>query len=218
MPPCYDLNDGLNKLRPIETIVHPSLATLNLSSRISGVEYVASYNWADNEWPTIIVPGTRSQSFLAYRFTLHTGSPREWAEPSVPFKTTADTGIHFVDQNGFRLPSSPLLPILKAADALRSDVDWPSIDFIIDRNSLRMLSRWIDGTTKKDFRIDLDLAGDRTILFIRRDKSTREIMAGMTFRYGFESATTKVVEGLENSTGHYRIIKYVSAIHQHVVQ
>lgn len=144
------------------------------------------------------------------------GSPPEWQNRPPPYAVPADTGICFSDQNGFRMPSSTLLPLItavdkKAADPESADFDWASVDFVTDRNGLRKLLRWIDGKADKDFRIDTQLAGDSTVLFNRWDKRTREEFNGRTYGFNFEKASTRPAKGCENSTGHHRIITYVRA-------
>jgi len=110
-----------------------------------------------------------------------------------------------------------LLPLLKAVDAKtledpsQPEIDWPSIDFVTDRNGLRKLLRWInpppDGT--KDFRIDMQLAGKHTILFSRWEKRHREESKSWTYGLNFEKASTTPAEGCTRSTGYHRIVKYV---------
>lgn len=134
----------------------------------------------------------------------------------------ADIGLFFVDQNGFRMPSDVLLPLITAVEKVNDDsgnpaaFDWAGkdIDFVTDRNGLRKLMRWIDGENAdeppKDFRIDMQLAG-RTVLLNRWEKRTRENFSGFSFGFNFEKASTDPALGCEDSTGHHRIIQYVCA-------
>ena len=46
----------------------------------------------------------------------------------------------------------------------RASIDWSTVDFVTDRNGLRKLLRWAKGTKCDDFRIDTQIAGERTIL------------------------------------------------------
>lgn len=115
------------------------------------------------------------------------------------------------------MPSAVLRPLLEAVDQrikLDSDivVDWASVDFVTDRNNLRKLLRWISGNTTRDFRIDLQLAGTGTVLMNRWERRTRELLSGRTFGFNFEKASTNVPQGCEKSTGHHRIIRYVSSV------
>ena len=103
---------------------------------------------------------------------------------------------------------------LAADNTDASDLEWSELDFVTDRNNLRKLLRWLkgvpDGEELKDFRIDMQLAGKKTVLLNRWEKRTRETMPGNTFGFGFEKAATNAVNGCAGSTGHHRIIKYVS--------
>jgi hypothetical protein len=117
----------------------------------------------------------------------------------------------FADQNGFRLPSATLLPLMVAVNQCSEDkFDWSAIDIVTDRNGLRKLMRWIrGGSDVREFRIDLELAG-KTVLFNRWEKQTKEVFSGYTYGFNFEKATTKKRGDCVGSTGHHRIIRYVS--------
>ncbi|EEB91657.1 hypothetical protein MPER_09952 [Moniliophthora perniciosa FA553] len=160
------------------------------------VQYVGSYNWIEETGATIIVPG----------------SPPQWIEKPTPYDVPADRGEVFIDQNGFRVPSATLLPLMVAVDQHAEDeskpFNWSSIDIVTDRNGLRKLLRWIrGGTDVRDFRIDLQLAG-KTVLFNRWEKQTKEQMPGYTYGFNFEKVNTKQRGDCERSTGHHRIVKY----------
>jgi hypothetical protein len=76
----------------------------------------------------------------------------------------------------------PLLPLFAAADAIHDNnkkppVDWPAVDVITDRNGLRKLLRWLnpsEGREVRDFRIDVELVGAKTIVLNRWEGRTRE--------------------------------------------
>jgi hypothetical protein len=113
------------------------------------------------------------------------------------------------------MPSATLLPLITAVDKIAEEeykpsFDWASVDFVTDRNGLRKLLRWIDGTATKSFRIDMQLAGTHSVLLNRWERRTREELSGFTYGFNFEKASTKVTTGCEESTGHHRIVKYVS--------
>ncbi|TFY73206.1 hypothetical protein EWM64_g10806 [Hericium alpestre] len=108
-----------------------------------------------------------------------------------------------------RMPSSALCLLMTAVDTVGKHLDWPTVDFITDRTNLRNLVKWIGGDTKQrnDFRIDMELVGDHTVLF---DMSHTGWNGGGRTNYGhsFERGTTVPAPGCERSSGHYRIIKY----------
>ena len=138
--------------------------------------------------------------------------------------------------------ASTLLPLLRAADVVAEDaadtsVDWPAVDVVTDRNNLRKLLRWIQhpwsdapraggragssnaGTLPgvdplKDFRIDIQLGGRNTLLLHRWEKRTRELAEPPRSGCGinFERESTRPAKGCDRSTGHHRIVTYVSSL------
>ncbi|KZT12267.1 uncharacterized protein LAESUDRAFT_746903 [Laetiporus sulphureus 93-53] len=193
-PPTRSLVDGLVET-PLQVVQRPAVPALWKEARITQVEYVASYNWTDSTKPTILVPG----------------SAPEWRNKPVPFKVHVDKGLMFMDEHGFRMPSSPLYPLFRAADIMAEDrnggpVDWPSVDFITDRNCLRKILRWASGSAEQ-FRIDMQLAGNRTVLMNRWERTTAQRIYG-TYYHNFERASTVKARGCEAGASHYRVIKY----------
>jgi hypothetical protein len=135
-----------------------------------------------------------------------------------------DHGYNFVDQNGDRMGSRPLLPLIRAVQDVESQsgtksedkFDWSSVDFVTDRNGLRKLLRWIivvSGDPPKDFRIDTQLAGSKTVLMNRWEYLTKE-QPGTRRSYGFnfEEVMSVPGPGCERGTGHHRIVAYVSLL------
>jgi hypothetical protein len=130
-----------------------------------------------------------------------------------------DIGIFFVDQNGYRMPKAPLVPLVAAVNK-RSETspdfyfDWSEVDFVTDRNALRKLLRWVRNEEgMKDFRIDLELAGEKTVLVNRWEAKTREVYNGRTYGYNFEKASTESAPGCHKGTGHHRIASYVGSFY-----
>ena len=72
--------------------------------------------------------------------------------------------------------------------------------------------RWIedrgDGDRPREFRIDLQLAGEGTVLMNRWEKATWA-PPGNGFGFSFEEETTVPAIGCEKNTGHHRIVQYV---------
>lgn len=112
----------------------------------------------------------------------------------------------------------PLVPLIQAVETISADrgkrgFDWPSVDFVTDRNGLRKLLRWITGVDgSRDFRIDTQLAGDKTVLLSRWEQLNKEQgeRIGISYGFNFETAATVPAPGCGASTGHHRIITYVS--------
>ncbi len=104
----------------------------------------------------------------------------------------------------------PLLPLFAAVDANEDadTFDWSAIDVVTDRNGLRRLLRWISGGTEKNFRIDLQLAGKKTMLMVRWEKEATSPFLGYTYGHNYFNGAAKKPH--EESTSHHRIISYVS--------
>jgi hypothetical protein len=148
------------------------------------------------------------------------GSPALWTGRNVPFTLKPDDGSNFVDQNTERLSEYPMLPLFAAHDTIhgkKAPVKWPEVDVITDRNGLRKLLRWLSpslGREVRDFRIDVDLLGTKTILLSRWESRLRDPPTGRTYGFAFEDAVTRPAPGCPRS-GHHRTITYVRfALHQ----
>ena len=135
-----------------------------------------------------------------------------------------DHGYNFVDQNGHRMGSRTFFPLIRAVQDVESQsetqegdkFDWSSVDFVTDRNGLRKLLRWINSTSgdpPRDFRIDMELAGSKTVLMSRWEQITKE-QPGTRRSYGFnfEEAMTVPGPGCERGTGYHSIVTYVSLL------
>jgi len=120
--------------------------------------------------------------------------------------------------------SRALFPLIRAVQDVESQsgtkekdtFDWSSVDFVTDRNGLRKLLRWITaapGDPPRDFRIDVELAGSKTVLLNRWEQITKE-QPGTRRSYGFnfEEEMTDPDPGCERGTGHHRIVTYVSLL------
>ncbi|KAF8883761.1 hypothetical protein CPB84DRAFT_1734556 [Gymnopilus junonius] len=196
LPPDLNMMDGLKKA-PLQVVAIPKSDAVQDNVKVEDCAYIGSYNWLKRDEPTILVPG----------------SPPQWQNRATPYTIPPDTGVFFSDQNGYRIPKTVLLPLIvavnKHAETSKSlPFDWPSMDIVTDRNNLRKLMRWVSGNAERDFRIDLQLAGKRTVLMNRWEKRTREAFSGRTFGYSFEKASTSPAPGCKDSTGHHRIISY----------
>jgi hypothetical protein len=125
-----------------------------------------------------------------------------------------------MDQNGARMPTAPLVPLFKAVDYMSTidanhvPVDWPSVDLVTDRNGLRKLLRWVvsNGRRTKDWRIDVQLAGTKTMIFSRRETSAKRVADGSSYGKSFEKMFSTPAPGCEKSSGHHRIISFVSLL------
>ena len=111
-----------------------------------------------------------------------------------------------------------MLPLFTAADVIhgkKAPVDWPTVDIITDRNGLRKLLRWLSpsvGREVRDFRIDVDLIGTKTIMLSRWEDRMHNPPNARSYGFAFEAATTRPAPGCPPS-GHYRAITYVGCFH-----
>jgi hypothetical protein len=146
-----------------------------------------------------------------------TGAPRIWKPKEVPFDLLPDVELFkhrpmYIDQNAARLPLAPLLPLVRAVDvgAERTSFPWAAVDVVSDRNNIRKLLRWVEGSGKaKEFRIDTQLAGERTVLLSRWEERVAVGPEG-SYGFSFEDSQTFALPGCEEATSYHRIISYVS--------
>ncbi|PCH40488.1 hypothetical protein WOLCODRAFT_150530 [Wolfiporia cocos MD-104 SS10] len=194
---------GLRKA-PVATLPLPTLLPESLTSeRIQprNAQLLGSYNWLEARKATMLVPGV----------------PPRWRDPEGPYQILRDRGVYCVEQNAHRLPHSPLLPAMYAVDITskltEQKVDWSTVDFVIDRNTLRDFLQWIAKQDTAKFRIDTQLAGERTVLCTRRtvhNKVKIDSMRDGSYKHSFARASAirdpRFAE--EKSASHHRIIKY----------
>lgn len=161
-------------------------------ARVEDPRPISSYSWIEARTPTISVPA----------------SPNIWTDEN-PIHVPRDSGLVFIHQNGYRMSTGhPTAPLFAAVDTFVESYDYSVQDVISDRNSLRKLMRWaIESPDLKDFRIDIDLAGN-TCIFTRREAEDFEEVSHFS-GYGREylKASTRLPEGLDTSiTDHHRIM------------
>ncbi|RXW19074.1 hypothetical protein EST38_g6772 [Candolleomyces aberdarensis] len=197
LPPDRDLFENLHPT-PLKTLAKVSASRGDEDVRVTDYEYIGSYSWTGCEAPTVIVPG----------------APRHWLNRNAPYNVQPDFGLFFIDHNGYKMPKAPLVPLVAAVTKRvetnpEVEFDWPSIDFVADRNFLRKLLRWVrNEDPAKDFRFDLELAGEKTVLVNRYEARHREQYNGRTYGYNFEKSSTEAAPGCQKATGHHRIAKY----------
>lgn len=110
------------------------------------------------------------------------------------------------------------MPLVRVVEIEAPDFDWSAVDLVTDRNGLRKLLRWIRDPQAREFRIDTQLAGEKTVLFSRWEKRSAESLDDrvkpngrtyQTYGFSFEKASTKPAAGCAGSTGYHRIVEYV---------
>lgn len=189
---------------------------------VTNCQYIGSYNWtSDHNDLSIIVPG----------------SPREWHEQPLPRPLRPDHEGHYRQEYDKRTRSTPLLPLLLAVNFWHEQrthqplkkFPWSKVDFVANRNSLRQLLRILPkayrdshpyyhtpyNSQPKPFRIDIELAGTKTILFNRWEATASETTLPGSYGFNFEHAFTReadAVSSLDESgetARHHRINSYV---------
>ncbi|KAJ3549373.1 hypothetical protein NM688_g5184 [Phlebia brevispora] len=193
-----DLVDG----PPIALFSDPSAIPAspgNIYLQPDSVEYVGSYNWVDLRMPTIIVPG----------------SPRIYRDDAPPYSVPLHRGGSIMDENGHRMRTRALVPVLAAVDATAAisgyaPLNWHQVDLITDRGNLRRLLTFLSGRWEPaEFRIDVQLAGTRTLLFTRWERKTESYCGkNNCYAHSFEVARTQPLPGCEYGLSHHRIITY----------
>jgi hypothetical protein len=183
---------------------------------ISDLKGIASYNWVVKQGVvSLAIPGKFSPRnwIICECLTFWIGSPRLWQNPRLPLRVPADSGTVFVDQNAAHcdnLNTSTLTPLFLAVDKALPAFDYAALDLVSNRNNMRKLLRWAGGTMEKAFRIDVELVGTKTMVFLRCEENTTETIAPGQFRgFGdtFKQAVTSTI--VLNATGHHRAITYV---------
>ncbi|PVH90192.1 hypothetical protein DM02DRAFT_683896 [Periconia macrospinosa] len=157
---------------------------------ITKFEYLASYSWLESDVPTILVPGY----------------PPLWLPPAGPLKLEPDSGRVYIDENAARIPDAPLEPLFGALFTQNPGFEMGSVDMITDRNNIRKLLRFIDGTSSESFKIQVEIVDGKRALFTRMENETTTVIQG--FRgYGrnFEKACTNSATG---TSGYHRITSF----------
>ncbi|KAK3341939.1 hypothetical protein B0T25DRAFT_626400 [Lasiosphaeria hispida] len=161
------------------------------SKKITELKHLASYNWLDRSKPTILVPG----------------SPPRWSPPSGrPPRLEPDSGLVYIDQNAARNPRYPLEPLFRALYVEQPEFDIQNVDLVSDRNNIRKLLRFVQGSSKGAFQIRVEIAGENTALFTRVEAKATEYVQGFQgYGRNFEKAYTKKDD---RSSSHHRIVGY----------
>ena len=113
-----------------------------------------------------------------------------------------------MDQNTDRNPTSPLASLIRAVQHERPDFDFLSIDVITDRRPIRMLYAFVEGQVCA-FEFGVSIVGDKTALFTRIEKRTRENGRSVGYRRGFETKYLKIAVEAKSSTSHHRVVRYI---------
>lgn len=215
-PPSPPLGQVLATLSDVD-LANPS-DLHGYPAKISSCKDVASYNWLNEQEPTILVPGLQPlvpilqylQQFEEAEETQLTptkGKPPAWAPPATTTKLNEDNGNYFRDPNAARYSAHPIEPAVQAIFASEPDFPTDSIDVFACSSTLGNLLRFVR-KVDKSFRILVEAVGD-TVFFVRRENSPTELIPGVTgFGHTFPEAYTTWDAEVKKSVSHQRIIRY----------
>ncbi|KAF7559945.1 hypothetical protein G7046_g4215 [Stylonectria norvegica] len=185
-----DAGDILKTIR--STDISPSQTAVTSSS---GYDMLCSYNWVNLQKPTVYVPG----------------NPPHYVNMPLPMRLLRDEGIHFIDQNSFKLPKYPFEVVFRAIEIMSPSFKFDDVDVVINRNSLRKLLEFCLDKSQMSFRLVLHTIGN-TLVVERCEENTVDMIIGphsnSGFGHSFEQATTFAPAGMEDICGHHRVLRY----------
>lgn len=158
---------------------------------IDNVEFIASYNWLDQNTPTILVPG----------------SPPVWAPLSTPRRLESDSGDIYRDKNAARYPKHPYEPAIRAIFTMQPQFPSEKIDVVGCGSTVGNLLRFAR-SMDMSFRFDVEFIGN-SVFFVRKENHPKEIIEGL-YGHGhtFPEAYTNWETDVKGSTSHQRVIRY----------
>ncbi len=161
---------------------------------------IASYNWSNDDKPTIFVPG----------------AARVYTESTSLRRLVKQYSKQMVDENRYRQPSCPLEAIFGAIYLCEPDFNFSNIDFVTDRNNLRKLLQFVEANADKlSFRIDMQKV-DNFILFIRKDEDVEQVCND--YGIDFEKQYTVKQKTTDPDGSHRRIVNYKFGDHSMIVR
>ncbi|PTB62615.1 hypothetical protein BBK36DRAFT_1172376 [Trichoderma citrinoviride] len=182
-PPLGDLVEAINQKQLKDTNGD------GVTYGITDTELIASYNWADQKAPKIIVPGR----------------PRLWKPLEKPRQLEEDNGVYYRDNNSAFFPKHPLEPAIVSIMKMHpSSLD---IDIVGCNSTIGNLLRFVQGT-ERSFRMLVEVVG-KTVHLIRRENSPKEQILGVRgFGHAFPEAYTTWTPDVRPSKSHHRILKF----------
>ncbi|KAF2112086.1 hypothetical protein BDV96DRAFT_498594 [Lophiotrema nucula] len=161
------------------------------SISISNSEYVASYNWVNEESSTITIPGR----------------PPRWTPLQKSQRLAEDKGDFFRDPNGARYPTHPAEPAVKAILELNPNYDTSMIDIVACGSTLGHILRFARGVDRP-FRLTLDVIGN-TVFFVRKENNPKELLKNVHgYGHTFLDEYTTWDQDVKGSESHQRLIQY----------
>ncbi|USP79059.1 uncharacterized protein yc1106_06333 [Curvularia clavata] len=178
----------------LKTILAPDLVIdakdAALTGEITDCQYVSSYNWLNDQTPTIVIPG----------------KPPKWTPLGTPQRLKEDSGQYFRDLNAAMYPSCPMAPVVRAV--LEQEPEYPTlgIDLFACGSTLGNLLRFARDVDKA-FRFNVEVIGN-TVFFVRKENDPKELIEGVRgFGHTFPEAYTTWGD-FKDSVSHQRIVRY----------
>lgn len=173
---------------------------------VKDVEYLASYNWLDQETSTILIPGRLwNPSQLALLMTA--GSPPVWAPLSIPRRLEQDSGDVYRDPNAARYPKHPYEPAVRAIFTVQPHFQCEKTDVVACGSTMGNLLRFAR-SLDMSFRFDVESIGN-SVFFVRKEIHPKAIIEGLHGHgHTFPEAFTNWEADVKGSTSHQRIIRY----------
>lgn len=157
-------------------------------------QQIASYNWSEGKDPVIIIPGKASHY-----------------EQRAPMRLMKLQHAQMVDENRHRQNDYPLESLFRAVQICSPGFDFKNIDFATDRNNLRKLLNFVEGSADEAFRIDFQKVGNLVAL-IRHEEQTS--MFCDDYGKDFENKYTRA----RGEGSHRRIVTYKFGEHNMLVR
>ncbi|OAL46905.1 hypothetical protein IQ07DRAFT_517345, partial [Pyrenochaeta sp. DS3sAY3a] len=135
------------------------------------------------------------------------GAPRKWQEPALPLVLSPDSGFVSKDDNYTRREHDPFTPMFSAMAVLNPNYKFDNVDILADRRALRLLLAFVQGKFSGEFRLDLHLVSN-TLVIVCNEAGWWTKGDGSTMTSNLKKVFTLDWPGMEDSTGHYRAIRY----------
>ncbi|KAM0259650.1 hypothetical protein ACHAQJ_003229 [Trichoderma viride] len=156
---------------------------------IKEIKLIASYNWADQKAPKIIVPGR----------------PPIWKPLSDHQQLLEDNDVYYRDHNSAFFPKHPLEPAI--VSVLKMHPDPLEVDIVGCNNTFGNLLRF-SRDMEHTFRMLVEVVG-KTVHLVRRENSPKEQLLGVRgYGHTFPDAYTTWAPDVRPSKSHHRIVRY----------
>lgn len=161
------------------------------TAEITNCKYAASFNWLDEDEPTILVPGM----------------PPAWTPLDEPRKLEEDKGNYFRDPNAARFPIYPLEPAVRTILSENESLETQKIDLFACTSTMGSLLRFVR-RVNRPFRFFVEVVGN-TVFFIRHENSPTELISGVKgYGHTFPEAYTTWDADVKGSASHQRLLRY----------